>query len=201
MCFGLVCVQKTRALAEPGSPTVMMASPPQPPLAQSSAPHTHPNPPNPPIQEEIKAKTKTMPPPARLRSSSLLFLLLLGLAVNLLLLLQPPPTAHAFRLLHPFRAAAPSHRTRTLLPPLHAKGFGFGKKSNPTQEEAEEKHWNGIYSPYPARRPIDPIDETPCACGSGQSYARCCFPLHTGETKARTPEAVLRSRYTAYYHG
>ncbi len=37
----------------------------------------------------------------------------------------------------------------------------------------------------------------PCACGSGRKYKRCCRPLHRG-TAAANPEALMRSRYTAY---
>ncbi|MDL2344694.1 YchJ family protein [Deinococcus sp. MIMF12] len=38
----------------------------------------------------------------------------------------------------------------------------------------------------------------PCPCGSGRSYGVCCGPRHTGERPAETPEALMRSRYTAY---
>ena len=38
---------------------------------------------------------------------------------------------------------------------------------------------------------------TPCACGSGQSMAGCCAPLHAG-APAATPEALMRSSYSAY---
>lgn len=36
-----------------------------------------------------------------------------------------------------------------------------------------------------------------CLCGSGKSYADCCQPLHLGSV-AETPEALMRSRYTAF---
>ncbi len=36
-----------------------------------------------------------------------------------------------------------------------------------------------------------------CPCGSGLSYAQCCAPLHQGRIAA-TPEALMRSRYSAY---
>jgi SEC-C motif domain protein len=36
-----------------------------------------------------------------------------------------------------------------------------------------------------------------CACGSGTPYKKCCRPLHRGRP-APTPEALMRSRYTAY---
>ncbi|GGS39452.1 YchJ family protein [Deinococcus knuensis] len=39
-----------------------------------------------------------------------------------------------------------------------------------------------------------------CPCGSGRSYAHCCGPLHAGG-RAATPEALMRSRYSAYALG
>ncbi|AWN24095.1 hypothetical protein DKM44_13350 [Deinococcus irradiatisoli] len=38
----------------------------------------------------------------------------------------------------------------------------------------------------------------PCPCGSRQPYAACCQPRLSGERPAETPEALMRSRYTAY---
>lgn len=40
-----------------------------------------------------------------------------------------------------------------------------------------------------------------CPCQSGLSYAKCCKPLHTGKSFAETPEALMRSRYSAYVKG
>ncbi|GAB4211960.1 MAG: YchJ family metal-binding protein [Rhodoferax sp.] len=43
-----------------------------------------------------------------------------------------------------------------------------------------------------------------CPCGSGQSYADCCGPWHAGlalQQHAPTPEALMRSRYSAYVLG
>jgi SEC-C motif-containing protein len=40
-------------------------------------------------------------------------------------------------------------------------------------------------------------DPATCPCGSQQSYADCCAPLHTGAA-APTAEALMRSRYSAY---
>ncbi|AOY59901.1 MULTISPECIES: YchJ family protein [Desulfococcus] len=37
-----------------------------------------------------------------------------------------------------------------------------------------------------------------CPCGSGLTYTECCEPLITGAQPAKTAEALLRSRYTAY---
>jgi SEC-C motif-containing protein len=42
---------------------------------------------------------------------------------------------------------------------------------------------------------ISPND--PCPCGSGVKYKKCCRVLHSGNA-APTPEALMRSRYTAY---
>jgi SEC-C motif-containing protein len=41
---------------------------------------------------------------------------------------------------------------------------------------------------------------TPCPCGSGHDYARCCALFHEGQP-APTPEALMRSRYSAYALG
>ncbi len=44
----------------------------------------------------------------------------------------------------------------------------------------------------------------PCPCDSGQPYADCCGPWHTGlilGVHAPTPEALMRSRYSAYVLG
>ena len=41
----------------------------------------------------------------------------------------------------------------------------------------------------------------PCPCDSGQPYADCCGPWHAGLASgghATTPEALMRSRYSAY---
>ncbi len=37
-----------------------------------------------------------------------------------------------------------------------------------------------------------------CPCGSNKSYARCCGPLITGKRIADCPEALMRSRYSAF---
>lgn len=39
-----------------------------------------------------------------------------------------------------------------------------------------------------------------CPCGSGIKYKKCCRPLHQGAI-APTPEAMMRSRYSAYALG
>ncbi len=39
-----------------------------------------------------------------------------------------------------------------------------------------------------------------CPCGSGLAYQSCCQPLHQGQAAAH-PEALMRSRYTAFVLG
>jgi SEC-C motif-containing protein len=52
---------------------------------------------------------------------------------------------------------------------------------------------------------VDAHDEELCACGSGQSYADCCRPLHNavanGERGAETALALMRSRFAAFAVG
>jgi len=40
----------------------------------------------------------------------------------------------------------------------------------------------------------------PCPCESGKKYKKCCRPYHMGMT-VPSPEALMRSRYTAYAIG
>jgi SEC-C motif-containing protein len=40
-----------------------------------------------------------------------------------------------------------------------------------------------------------------CPCGSQKEYAQCCELYISGEKFAPTPEALMRSRYTAYVKG
>lgn len=37
-----------------------------------------------------------------------------------------------------------------------------------------------------------------CVCNSGKTYTECCGPFIAGEAVPGTPEALMRSRYTAY---
>ena len=43
----------------------------------------------------------------------------------------------------------------------------------------------------------------PCPCGSGAAYAACCGPFHAGAHRlhAPSPEALMRSRYSAFVRG
>jgi SEC-C motif domain protein len=46
---------------------------------------------------------------------------------------------------------------------------------------------------------IGPNDK--CPCGVGRKYKKCCGPLHRGVRPPASPEALMRSRYTAYALG
>lgn len=37
-----------------------------------------------------------------------------------------------------------------------------------------------------------------CVCGLGQSYNECCLPIHTGKIIAKSPEQLMRARYSAF---
>lgn len=50
-----------------------------------------------------------------------------------------------------------------------------------------------MYSP-----PQRPRDADACLCGSGQAFGACCGPLLSGVHPAATPEALMRSRYSAF---
>ena len=55
----------------------------------------------------------------------------------------------------------------------------------------------------PSRPPALPR-YLPCPCGSELAYTACCQPWHTGLVEgmhAPTPEALMRSRYSAYVVG
>ena len=41
-------------------------------------------------------------------------------------------------------------------------------------------------------------ETNPCPCHSGKTFAECCEPYITGKSHAPGPEALMRSRYTAY---
>ncbi len=43
--------------------------------------------------------------------------------------------------------------------------------------------------------------ETRCPCGSGKPFAFCCEPALSGRKPAKTAEALMRSRYTAFALG
>jgi SEC-C motif-containing protein len=40
-----------------------------------------------------------------------------------------------------------------------------------------------------------------CPCRSGKKYKACCGPLHAGAREAETPEALMRSRFSAFARG
>lgn len=42
------------------------------------------------------------------------------------------------------------------------------------------------------------MSSTNCPCGSKLSYKQCCEIIHNDITQAKTPEQLMRSRYTAF---
>lgn len=40
-----------------------------------------------------------------------------------------------------------------------------------------------------------------CPCGSSQDYSVCCEPIHDNHSLAKTPEQLMRSRYSAHVKG
>jgi SEC-C motif-containing protein len=49
----------------------------------------------------------------------------------------------------------------------------------------------------PADRPL-PQADSPCPCGSGQTFAQCCEPIIKRQRPAATAEQLMRSRFTAH---
>jgi len=93
---------------------------------------------------------------------------------------RPPPLAWAGRLAR--RPAPPA-----LLPSPPAAGFrGFGK-AKPKKATPGEPVWV--------------TDRAACPCGSGAPFAACCSPPIEGSAPAPTPEALMRSRFSAYVKG
>ena len=37
-----------------------------------------------------------------------------------------------------------------------------------------------------------------CPCNANRTYDKCCKPYHEGKAQAKTPEILMRSRYSAY---
>lgn len=44
-------------------------------------------------------------------------------------------------------------------------------------------------------------DPPACPCESGEYYRACCGPLHSGASRAGTPEHLMRSRFSAFALG
>ncbi|WP_425666575.1 YchJ family protein [Vibrio tubiashii] len=40
-----------------------------------------------------------------------------------------------------------------------------------------------------------------CPCGNPKDYSECCEPIHHDHSKAKTPEKLMRSRYSAHVKG
>lgn len=63
--------------------------------------------------------------------------------------------------------------------------------------EEVDKFYDAIYE----TRKKSQQDLINCPCGSGRDYKNCCGPFISNEKQAHTPEALMRSRYTAYFKG
>jgi SEC-C motif-containing protein len=42
------------------------------------------------------------------------------------------------------------------------------------------------------------MGQNPCFCGSGRAFAACCGPILDDDAAARTPEELMRARYSAH---
>ena len=81
---------------------------------------------------------------------------------------------------------------------------GFGKEWSIAALERESQERTGLRSEVVANPRALPSRErnmSSCPCGSERAYAECCGPIISGSKKAPTPEALMRSRYTAYVKG
>lgn len=70
------------------------------------------------------------------------------------------------------------------------------KRKFPTREELDQ-FYDAIYE----ERKKAQENFINCPCGSGADFKTCCGPCLTKEKPAKTPEALMRSRYTAYFKG
>jgi uncharacterized protein YchJ len=75
-------------------------------------------------------------------------------------------------------------------------GGGFGAKRAKAAQPAAPT-LEAVLARWPTRLPADAAS-TPCACGSGDSYADCCRRYHDGQAVPETPLRVLRTRYSAF---
>ncbi|MGY5353763.1 YchJ family protein [Wenyingzhuangia sp. IMCC45467] len=61
------------------------------------------------------------------------------------------------------------------------------------EQQTEKKHRFNLEAKTNANRTL-----VMCACGSKKSYKVCCEPIHQNILLAKTPLALMKSRYTAY---
>eukprot|EP00550_Attheya_septentrionalis_P003863 CAMPEP_0198285868 /NCGR_PEP_ID=MMETSP1449-20131203/5116_1 /TAXON_ID=420275 /ORGANISM="Attheya septentrionalis, Strain CCMP2084" /LENGTH=225 /DNA_ID=CAMNT_0043983475 /DNA_START=94 /DNA_END=771 /DNA_ORIENTATION=+ len=77
------------------------------------------------------------------------------------------------------------------------KGRKNAAASNKGFGAAPAQVFDEVVSRFKTRIPED-APSSPCPCGSGATYAKCCAPYHGGEKFAESATAVLRSRFTAF---
>lgn len=70
-----------------------------------------------------------------------------------------------------------------------AGGKGFGPK-RPSLAE--------VVASIKTRLPAEAATSFLCACGSGDTYAACCEPYHSGASVVSTAERLVRARYSAF---
>lgn len=58
-----------------------------------------------------------------------------------------------------------------------------------------------MHSAAPPASDPAPAPDAPCLCGSGSRFGACCGPCLSGAHPADTPEALMRSRYSAFVLG
>lgn len=100
----------------------------------------------------------------------------------------PPPPAWGGRRLR-LRPHRPPPCVLLPAPPAAGLGGGGFGKARPTKK--------GVLK----HTPVWVADKGACPCGSGAPFAACCGPLISGASPAPTPEALMRSRFSAYVKG
>jgi len=94
----------------------------------------------------------------------------------------------------------PATRRRTPAPP-RAGGFGKGGGSSKRAKSLKETG-RRLREQVTGKTVESKAEARPCPCGSGLAGGECCLPLIRGRVaSAPTPDALMRSRYTAFQMG
>lgn len=76
-----------------------------------------------------------------------------------------------------------------------ASGTGFGTVVQPKAKKPKNKKRLEVID---SSLPIWETSPKICACGSKRLYTACCEKYHCGEAYPLTPEALMRTRFSAY---
>jgi SEC-C motif domain protein len=80
----------------------------------------------------------------------------------------------------------------------------FALKQYNTYKISQKPHKSALYAGFgkstKSSAPAIDIDKA-CNCGSGIQYRSCCKILHDGNLSGKSPEAIVRSRFTAFSLG